>query len=196
MKTNFLRLFAIFWWMTVCTYAMAQHDSIFVQGYINNVLDDEMCFQVMEDMGTVGFIKDDVGQYEGRPKSGNLDLIFYHNRSGIRYFELTHTGELNWNLIKVGFWAAKGDTVRIEGNGYLNGTWQITVNNPEQQEDNLYRESCLEEIKAYQLALWDYAKYRDWRRYAPEMEEKDWDKTVVHVKRLEKKIDSLRIKVS
>lgn len=58
MKTNFLRLFAIFWWMTVCTYAMAQHDSIFVQGYINNVLDDEMCFQVMEDMRSVyGLVK-------------------------------------------------------------------------------------------------------------------------------------------
>lgn len=192
MNTNYLRFLFVILWTSFCAHAVAQHDSIFIQGYINNVVDNDMNIAIEEDMGTVGILKYDVGKNEGSSQDGFLDLIYMQKKSGTHYYKLKINLEENWNLIETHFWAAKGDTVRIEGEGYLSGTWKITVNNPEQQEHNLYQDACKEEIKDYQQALWNYAQYRDWRRYAPEMDEKEWDKTVAHKEQLEKKIDSLK----
>ena len=141
----------------------------------------------------MGILKHDVGKNEGSSQDGFLDLIYMQKKSGTHYYKLKINLEENWNLIETVFWAAKGDTVRIEGDGYLNGTWKIMVDNPEQQEQNFFQDACMEEIKAYQQTLWDYAEYRDWRRYAPEMNEMEWNKTVMHKERLEKKMDSLKI---
>ena len=193
METKRLRICAFLLLMNLGLNAVAQRDSIFLQGYINNVLDDDMILNISEDLGQTGIVKFDVGKNDGHLKDGFLDLIYPHRKSKTGYFILQYNMESNWSLMKTGFWASKGDTVRIEGDGYLNGTWRITSSSPEQKEQNLYQEACLAEIKAYQQTIWDYAKYRDWRRYAPDMEEQEWNKTVAHVELLEKRMDSLKV---
>lgn len=193
MNTNYFRFLVIVLWMGYGVHAVAQQDSLFVQGYISNVIDNDMNIVIAENMGTAGILKYDVGKNDGHSQDGRLDFVYVQKKPGTHYYNLNFNMEENWDLIQTHFWAAKGDTVRIEGDGNLNGMWKITVDNPEQQEHNLYQDACREEIKNYQQALWDYAQYRDWRRYAPEMDEKEWDKTVAHKARLEKKINSLKI---
>ena len=192
MNTNYFRFLVIVLWMGYGVHAVAQQDSLFVQGYISNVIDNDMNIVIAENMGTAGILKYDVGKNDGHSQDGRLDFVYVQKKPGTHYYNLNFNMEENWDLIQTHFWAAKGDTVRIEGDGNLNGMWKITVDNPEQQEHNLYQDACREEIKNYQQALWDYAQYRDWRRYAPEMDEKEWDKTVAHKARLEKKINSLQ----
>ena len=149
MNTGYFRFLFIILWTGFCVHAVAQHDSIFIQGYINNVVDNDMNIAIAEDMGTVGILKHDVGKNEGSSQDGFLDLIYMQRKSGTHYYKLKINLEENWNLIETVFWAAKGDTVRIEGDGYLNGTWKIMVDNPEQQEQNFFQDACMEEIKAY-----------------------------------------------
>lgn len=193
MKATSFRCFLVTIWMSFCVPVLAQHDSIFVQGYISNVKDNDMNIVIQEDMGTVAIVSHDVGKNEGSTRDGHLDLIYQKKESGTNYYVLTFSKEYNWDMIETGFWASKGDTVWVEGDGYLSNTWKIMVDNADHREHNLYQDACKDEIKAYQLALWNYSKYRDWRRYAPDMDEKEWDKTDVHLEGLEKKMDSLRI---
>ena len=193
-NTNCLRLLICTLLLFFCTYAKAQHDSLFVQGHINNVQDHDVNFILFEPKGVNGGVmRWDMSENDGCLNEGAVDLIFRYTSSGTHYFEISYSMDFPWSMMSTGFWAGKGDTIRIEGDGYLNGTWNITTNRPEQKEQNLYQDACIAEITAYQKAVWDYAKYREWRRDAPEMSEAEWDKTTIRMKRLESSMDSLRI---
>ena len=194
MSTNCFRISMLSLCLSLCVSSVAQVDSIFIRGYINNVEDKDLSFILYEPTGiTGGIMRWLEGKNEGRPKEGELDFVFRFRNSGSHYFEIRHALDLPWSLMDFGFWASKGDTVKIEGDGYLNATWRVTTNSPEQREQNIYQEACMEEIKAYQSAVWDYAKYRDWRKDAPDMNEEEWDKTTAHMKSLEATKDSLGV---
>ena len=172
----------------------AQHDSLFVQGYINNVLDHDVNFTLYEPKGiNGGVMRWDMSENDGCLNEGTVDLVFSYKSSGTHYFEFSYSMDFPWNMMKVGFWAGKGDTIRIEGDGYLNGTWSITTGRPEQKEHNFYQQACMAEVTAYQHAIWDYIKYKEWRRDAPEMSEEEWDKTTIRMKQLESNMDSLKL---
>ena len=172
MKTGCLRLLICTLLLFFCTYAKAQHDSLFVQGHINNVQDHDVNFILYEPKGIAGgVVRWDRSENDGRLNEGTVDMVFSCTSSGTRYFEFSYSLDFPWSMMEVGFWAGKGDTIRIEGEGYLNGTWKITTGRPEQKEQNYYQQACMAEITAYQNAIWEYAKYKEWRRDAPEMSE-------------------------
>ena len=193
MKTGCLRLLICYGLLGFCITAQAQHDSLFVQGHINNVQDHDVNFILYEPKGiNGGVMRWDMGKHDGRLNEGAVDLVFSCKSSGTRYFEFSYSMDYPWSMMKAGFWAGKGDTIRIEGDGYLNGTWSITTGRPEQQEHNLYQQACMGEITAFQNAIWDFVKYKEWRRGAPEMSEEEWDKTTIRMKQLESRMDSLK----
>ena len=193
MKTGCLRLLICYCLLAFCITAKAQHDSLFVQGHINNVQDYDVNIILYEPKGIAGgVVRWDMSENDGRLNEGRVDLIFPCTSSGTRYFEFRYSVDFPWSMMEVGFWAGKGDTIRIEGDGYLNGTWNITTGRPEQQEQNFYQQACMAENTAYQHAIWEYAKYKEWRRDAPEMSEEEWDKTTMRMKQLESRMDSLQ----
>lgn len=193
MKTGCLRLLICYCLLAFCITAKAQHNSLFVQGHINNVQDHDMNIILYEPKGIAGgVVRWDMSENDGRLNEGRVDLIFPCTSSGTRYFEFSYSVDFPWSMMEVGFWAGKGDTIRIDGDGYLNGTWNITTGRPEQQEQNFYQQACMAEITAYQHAIWEYAKYKEWRRDAPEMSEEEWDKTTMRMKQLESRMDSLQ----
>ena len=193
MKTGCLRLLICYCLLAFCITAKAQHDSLFVQGHINNVQDHDVNIILYEPKGIAGgVVRWDMSENDGRLNEGRVELIFPCTSSGTRYFEFSYSVDFPWSMMEVGFWAGKGDTIRIKGAGYLNGTWNITTGRPEQQEQNFYQQACMAEITAYQHAIWEYAKYKEWRRDAPEMSEEEWDKTTMRMKQLESRMDSLQ----
>ena len=193
MKTGCLRLLICYCLLGFCITVKAQHDSLFVQGHINNVQDHDVNFILYEPKGVKGgVVRWDRSENDGRLNEGTVDMVFSCTSSGTRYFEFSYSLDFPWSMMEVGFWAGKGDTIRIEGEGYLNGTWKITTGRPEQKEQNYYQQACMAEITAYQNAIWEYAKYKEWRRDAPEMSEEEWDKTTIRMKQLESRMDSLQ----
>ena len=192
-RTGCIRLLICALLLGFCTYAKAQHDSLFVQGHINNVQDHDVNFILYEPKGiNGGVMRWDMSENDGHLNEGVVDQVFRCTSSGTHYFEFSYSFDFPWSMMKVGFWAGKGDTIRIEGDGYLNGTWNITTGRPEQQEHNFYRQACMAEVTAYQHAIWDYVKYKEWRRDAPEMSEEEWDNTTIRMKQLESRMDSLK----
>ena len=192
--TSCLRLLICSLLLCLCGYAKAQHDSLFVQGYISNVADHDVNLILLEPKGINGGVMSwDMSGSDGHLNEGMVDWVFRCASSDTHYFEFSYSMDFPWSMMKAGFWAGQGDTIQIEGDGYLNGTWRITTGRPEQKEHNFYQHACMAEITAYQNAIWDYAKYREWRRDAPEMSEEEWDKTTIRMKQLESRMDSLKL---
>ena len=89
-NTNCLRLLICTLLLFFCTYAKAQHDSLFVQGHINNVQDHDVNFILFEPKGVNGGVmRWDMSENDGCLNEGAVDLIFRYTSSGTHYFEIS-----------------------------------------------------------------------------------------------------------
>ena len=153
--------------------------NIVVIGRVENMKEGTV-FGLEETTGTgaTRFLSKDSDEDNGKVINGKFVLNYQCSLKESRHFALYSNSPGFSNWVKLEFWADQGDTVYVEGKGYLLGTWKVRTDAPEQKEFDVIRKGSMKELEAYQQSWLDYEAYKQYRRET-DMTEAEWDKSKV-----------------
>lgn len=156
-----------------------QAQNLVVVGKVKNIKEGTV-FSLEETTGTGSsrYFSRNADENNGKVIDGQFVLNHQCRKADNRHFALYSNSTGFHRMVRLEFWANQGDTVYIEGEGPLLGTWKVRTNAHEQKELDAIHQASIKELAAYQQSLIDHEAYRQYRRDT-EMSEAEWNQTTL-----------------